>query len=371
MVNKRIIISVSNDLETDQRVNKIATWFHEAGFDVLVIGRKHKESKILSRLYRTKRFKLLFNKSFLFYAEYNIRLFLFLLFTPKSILWANDTDTILPNYLVSKLFNRVLFFDAHELFPELPELVHRKRIKKVWKTIEDMVFPKLQNSFTVCQSIADYYQKMYGIKMEVIRNVPYKKDMNSYLPISVPQDKVIVLYQGAVNVGRGLEQSIEAMALLPNAILYIIGDGDVLEKLKNQVNKMGLHQQVIFTGRIPFEQLPRYTKVAHVGLALLENRGLSYYYALPNRIFDFIHAEVPILATDFPEMAKIINTYNVGKTIQNNTPSDIANGIMAIYNQNLQLSSYNKDGFKQAKEQLCWEYEQNVLSKAITKISQA
>lgn len=364
MRKKQIILSVTNDLETDQRVHKVATFFYDKGFDVLVIGRKLKNSQNLYRLYRTKRFNLFFNKSVLFYTEYTIRLFVFLLFSRKSVLWSNDTDTIIPNFIISKLYKRVLFFDAHELFPELPELAHRPKIKMIWKKIEDCIFPHIQNSFTVCQSIADYYKELYGIEMQVIRNVPYKKDIRSYQPISVPKDKIIVLYQGAVNVGRGLEQSIEAMTLLPNAMLYIVGDGDVLDQLKKQVQHLNVQQQVVFTGKIPFEELPRYTKVAHVGLALLEHRGLSYYYALPNRIFDFIQADVPILARNFPEMARIINGYGVGITIDANTPSLIAKTIQDIYNQQHQ---YTLSSFDKAKEDLCWEKEQCILFEALKK----
>ncbi len=98
---KRIIVSVSNDLATDQRIEKICATLQELNYDILLVGRKLKNSLPLYRNYKTKRIHLFFNKGFLFYAEYNIRLFFLLLFSKKEILLANDLDTLLPNFLVS------------------------------------------------------------------------------------------------------------------------------------------------------------------------------------------------------------------------------------------------------------------------------
>ena len=133
---KRILISVTNDLTTDQRVEKACEVLSEIGYDVLLVGRKLKKSLPIQRNYKTIRFRLLFNVGFLFYAEFNIRLFIFLLFTKKDLLFSNDVDTLLPNYIISKLQNKKLVFDSHELFSEIPELVHKKRVKNVWLFLE-------------------------------------------------------------------------------------------------------------------------------------------------------------------------------------------------------------------------------------------
>jgi hypothetical protein len=106
---KQIIVSVTNDITTDQRVHKVCTTLIEMNFNVTVIGRKLKNSIPLKRTYITYRFHLVFNKGFLFYAEYNFRLFFKLLFTKKDILLANDLDTLLPNYLVSRISKSPLF----------------------------------------------------------------------------------------------------------------------------------------------------------------------------------------------------------------------------------------------------------------------
>ena len=125
MTKQKIIVSVTNDLSTDQRVDKICNTLLELNFDVVLIGRKLPNSIRVKRVYSTRRFKLWFNKGALFYANYNIRLFFFLLFNKTDALWSNDLDTLLPNYLISKWKNKKLIFDSHEYFTEVPELVDR------------------------------------------------------------------------------------------------------------------------------------------------------------------------------------------------------------------------------------------------------
>ena len=113
---KRIIVSVTNDLVTDQRVDKTCDVLTEIGFEVILVGRKLKNSLPIHRKYSTKRFRLVFNKGILFYAEYNTRLFLFLLFSRKSFLFSNDLDTLLPNYLISKIQKKKLFLTVMNCF---------------------------------------------------------------------------------------------------------------------------------------------------------------------------------------------------------------------------------------------------------------
>lgn len=326
---KRVVISVTNDLVTDQRVNRIATTLHNNGYEVLAVGHKLKTSCRVQRPYQTKLFRLIFNRKMFFYAEYNIRLFLFLLFVRADIFLSNDTDTLPANYMASRIRRKKLVFDAHEMFPEVPEVVGRRMVKKVWTRIENLFFPKLKNCYTVCQSIADVYNQRYGINMHVIRNISIYKpaeDEKKRLHVS---DKKILLYQGAVNVGRGIEWTIDAMPYIENAIFYVAGDGDILQQLQNYVAEKQLNDKVIFLGRIPFEELHSYTVSADLGISLLENKGLNYYYSLPNRIFDFMHAQVPIIATNFPEIQKVVAGSDTGVLTDDHQPETLARAIKA------------------------------------------
>jgi glycosyltransferase involved in cell wall biosynthesis len=353
----KITVPVINDLVTDQRVHKVCTTLMQNGWDVKLVGRRFRTSPALERPYRTDRMRLLFNKSFLFYAEYNVRLFFYLLFEPTDLFLANDTDTLPATYLASKIRRKPLVFDAHEMFPEVPEVTNRKRVKAVWTKIEDWIFPRLKHSYTVCQSIADIYNKKYKINMKVVRNIPFAQSQTS-IPSS-PIDskgKKVLLYQGAVNVGRGIEWIMDAMPYLDDFVFYVVGDGDILNELKERANNLNLNDQVIFTGRVPFEELPAYTAGADIGINLLENKGLNYYYSLPNRIFDYIRAHIPVLAVDFPEIRRIVAHYNIGTLVDNYDPQFLADTI-----QQMAVSPKNEAGFAKANSELTWENEAAVM----------
>ncbi|MEA4935067.1 MAG: glycosyltransferase [Paludibacter sp.] len=353
-MGKKVIISVSNDLSTDQRVLKVSDTLYRNGFDVCLLGRKLKNSTTIDLAFSYKRFNLLFNRSFLFYLELNIRLFFFLLFSKADIFYSNDTDTLPANFLASRIRKKQLVFDAHELFPEVPELQDRPFIKKIWIIIENLIFPHLKASFTVCNSIAEYYAGKYKIKMHVVRNVPHLQKITP--GILHFDNQKIILYQGALNVGRGLEWVIDAMPYVKNAVLYIIGDGDIKEKLTQRVKDLHLESRVIFHGKVAGKELQSFTSSGDIGLCLLENKGLNYYYSLPNRVFSYLHAGVPILASHFPEITQIVEKHHTGILINDYEPQKLAN----IINKMLQ-HPIDTSHFRTLSKEFCWEKEEKIL----------
>ena len=354
---KKIIISVTNDLITDQRLEKVCNTLFQNGFNILLIGRKLKNSEPINRNYQTKRFKLLFNNGFLFYAEYNFRLFFYLLFIKKDILLANDLDTLMANYLISKLQRKKIVLDCHELFPEIPELVHRKRVKNFWLFLEKMLVPKIEKKYTVCDSIANYYLEKYQTYFEVFKNLPYKKEIEKGSFPFDTKDKKIILYQGAINIGRGLELLIETMKYLDNHLFIIIGYGDIFLKLKEKVSTEKLEDRVFFLGKMAPESLHKITPLADLGISLEEDLGLNYRFALPNKIFDYIQAEIPILISDLPEMKKVVLEYKVGEIVTNRNPKEIGIQIEMLLEKDF------SNQLKIAKKELVWEnQEENILN---------
>lgn len=352
---QQVVVSVTNDLVTDQRVHKVCTTLSTMDFDVVLIGRKLSNSLAISRNYKTVRMKLLFNKGFLFYAEYNIRLFCKLFFIKKDILLSNDLDTLLPNFLISKIFNKKLVYDSHELFTEVPELVGRPKTQFIWKKIEKFILPKLKNCYTVSDSIANYYKKIYRSKFEVIRNVPYgiKDYSKSHFPFNTVGKKII-LYQGSVNLGRGIDLMVDAMEFLKNTIFIIIGEGDVLQEIKQKVNELRLKEKVKFLGKIPLIQLHQLTPLADLGISLEEDRGLNYKFALPNKLFDYIQAGVPVLVSDLPEMRMIVEKYNIGLILYDRSPKNLAKLITEMFYKE-KISWQNS--LDVANKELNWEKE--------------
>ncbi|QNM84364.1 glycosyltransferase [Polaribacter pectinis] len=351
----KIIVSVSNDLSTDQRVAKVCNTLVNGGYEILLIGRKLSDSKEIHRNYKTKRIKLLFNNSFLFYAEYNFRLFFLMLFLKKDILLSNDLDTLLPNYLVSRFQGKKLVYDSHELFSEIPELVERPFVKKCWTSLEKWLLPKLKNTYTVCNSIAEYYNERYQTNFKTIVNLPTQKQVEKgTLPFETA-DKKIILYQGAINVGRGLELMIETMQFLPNHVFVIIGSGDIICQLKEQVVNKKLNDRIFFMGKITPNELHKITPLADLGISIEEDLGLNYRFALPNKIFDYIQAEVPVLVSNLPEMKKVVQQYKVGEIVLNRMPEKLAKQIIGLTEKDFSAA------LKKAKTSLIWENQEEEL----------
>lgn len=363
---KKAIVSVTNDLVTDRRLDKNCQALIKSGYEVMLVGRKRKNSLALKkRNYKTHRMHLLFDKGPLFYAEYNIRLFLFLLFRKADLLFSNDLDTLLPNYLVSKIKQIPIVYDSHEYFTEVPELTGRKIVKKIWESIEYLIFPKLKRVITVCNSIAKIYKEKYGNEVIVVRNIPPTRlasnDLKTKEELGIPSDKKIIILQGAgINIHRGAEEMLEAMREIKNAVLLIVGGGDVIDILKEKAKNPDLKEKVLFFPKQAFDQLHHFTNHADLGICFNKDTNLNYRYSLPNKLFEYIHAGVPVLASSLPEIKNIIDKYNVGRCIENHSPENIANTINAIFIEKTQLHKWKKNT-QMAKEELNWENEEKKL----------
>ncbi len=335
--SKKIIVSVTNDLYTDQRVHKMCMYMVKQGYGVVLVGRLLDNKVPLNRPYETKRFRLLFRKGALFYANYNLRLFFYLLFHRADLLVSNDLDTLLANTLIHQLKKTPIIYDSHEYFTEVPELTSRPSVKRIWERIEAYCFPKLDKIITVNSSIAGKYEAKYGKKLRIVRNVSPLFEFEHVLSkkeLSIPENKTILILQGAgINVDRGGEELVEAMAFLPDCVLLIVGDGDVLHQLKKRVQELNITDNVLFFGRQPYEKMMQYTFHADIGLTLDKPSNDNYLFSLPNKVFDYIHAGSAIVASNLPEVAKVIEGYNVGLLIPSHHPKDIADTILRLVNQ--------------------------------------
>ncbi|MFN3917126.1 MAG: glycosyltransferase [Flavobacteriales bacterium] len=368
---KRIIVSVTNDIATDQRVLKVCGFLKKMGFEVTIVGRLRKDSLPNTNIpFKTVRFKLWFNKGALFYASYNIRLFFFLLTHRSEWLLANDLDTLPANYLAWRLNKkRKLVYDSHEFYTGSAELVHRPRVKKFWERIESFIFPKLQKIYTVNESIANLYAAKYNKKLAVVRNVPLLKERKltkSKKELNIPGNKFLVILQGAgINVNRGAEEAIEAVSTLENTLLIIAGSGDVIQSLKQTVKREKLENKVLFFPKMPFEELMQITLLCDVGLSLDKNMSENYRYSLPNKLFDYIHVEIPVIASKLVEVEKIISNYNVGLLVDEVNAKNIASCISRLRDDKTLLEKLTKNT-KKAKTELNWQIEEKVLETIYT-----
>ncbi len=353
---KKVIVSVTNDLATDQRVQRVCQSLHSWGYEVLLVGRRLPVSPSFEQAYRYKRMRLIFKKSLLFYAEYNLRLFLLLLFYKADILLANDLDTLPANWLAAKIKRIKLVFDSHEYFPETPEIYKRHFVKSVWQGIEQLCVHRCDVSYTVSQSIADIFENKYNLIFKVIRNVPFRLNNQWELTKVNPY----IIYQGSVNIGRGLELMFNALKIDPCLHLVIAGDGPELINLKGKAEILNIKKQVKFLGRLLPKELKEWTSGASLGISIEEPLGISYISALPNKLFDYIQAGIPALVSDFPEMGGIVAQYGIGMILKERNPVNLAR-ILQMMITDVVLRETWKANLTIAAEELCWEKESQKL----------
>lgn len=369
---KRAIVSVTNDLATDQRVARSCSVLCDLGWEVVLVGRILPNSLPMDRPYRCVRFRLPFIRGAQFYAVYNIRLCWFLLFNRCDLFFSNDLDTLLPNFLISKLKHKPIIYDSHEYFTEVPEIQGRPFVQNTWKRIEKFCLSRLKSMITVNESIAKLFRNKYGIEVAVIRNVPFKickSVTTSRSELGLPENPRIVILQGAgINIHRGAEEAVEAMKYVENVLLLIVGSGDVVPQLKEFVVENNLSDKVWFVGKQPSVQLRKYTAVADIGLSLDKPLNINYEYSLPNKLFDYIQAGIAVLASDLVEVANIVRQYQVGEVLAQHNPQAIANQIQAMLSNQVLLDKYRANA-KKASEILCWEHEKAILEQLVTEIN--
>ena len=336
----------------------------KAGWEPELVGRRIKYSEPVMRDYQTRRFRLLFNKGPFFYACYNIRLFCYLLIARADLFLANDLDTLPAVWMASKLRRIPYVFDSHEYFTEVPELVNRRVVQKIWKGIEGLLLPRTRFMITVNKEIAKLFEQEYNIKAQVLMNVPCKLRGDSQEPQGqIPkafEGKILIIYQGAVNEGRGLEEIIDAMPKIPGHALLIIGGGDIFDKLQKRVAVMNLKSRVHFTGRLPMEELSWYTQQAIIGISLEQDRGLNYRLALPNKLFDYMHAGLPVLVSDLPVMGSLVKEINFGTVTNEFDPESLAAKILDMTTDQERYEGW-KDSALKGSDKFTWESQESVL----------
>ena len=350
-----LVFTVTTDLTYDQRMIRICTTLGNSGYNVVLVGRKLKSSIPLStKPFKQKRISCLFEKGKLFYAEYNIRLFFYLLFKKMDCIGAIDLDTILPCYFISRLKKIKRVYDAHELFCEMKEIVTRPGIYRIWKKVEGYTVPKFKFGYTVNQPIADEFNKMYGVDYEVIRNIALLKEIQP-----VEKKEKFILYQGAVNEGRSFETLIPAFKNI-NSKLIICGDGNFMEQAKQLVSLHQLEAKVIFKGKIKPDELTAITQQAYIGITLFDDKGLSNYYSLANRFFDYVHAGIPQLCVNYPVYADINSKLPIALLVDDISQTNIAAQLNNLL-ENEVLYNELKQNCLMMRETLNWQQEEKTL----------
>lgn len=356
-----IICTVTNDLSQDQRMHRICLSLTQAGHKVWLVGRQKKDSlPLVDRPYQQIRLKCKNESGKRFYTEYNWKLFKFLVWNKCDIINAVDLDTILACGLATKIRSAKLVFDAHEYFSQTPEVINRPAIQKMWEGMATTYIPWADAAYTVGPMLAKIMSKKYKKDFKVVRNLPHQLPSSPSRPNNSKTAKKIILYQGMLNQGRGLETAIASMQYLEGFELWLVGHGDVMDALQQQVKQAQLEDKVIFHGFVHPRQLQAYTQQAWVGLNLLENKALSYYYSLANKAFDYIQSGIPSIQMAFPEYEALQEQYEPFALLKNLDAKELASLIQNL-DQNPTHYQQLQHNCKLAAQELNWEKEEAVL----------
>lgn len=337
-------------------MQRICSTLARQGHAVTLVGRVLPGSVPLeNRDFKQTRLNCFFRKGFAFYAEYNLRLFFLLLFAPLDAVCSIDLDTLPAGCAVTLLRRKKRVFDAHEYFTEVPELVNRPFVRYFWEMVARLFLPFYRHAYTVGPALAGIFSRKYRLAFGVVRNVPLQAPMREKPPVMRT-----IIYQGALNEGRGIEAMLAAMTQLENVTLQLAGEGDLSDWLRQMAKDLKLGDQVQFLGYVKPDDLKKLTVEAWLGINLLENKGLSYYYSLANKYFDYVQAGVPVLTMNFPEYRTLNADYSVAELIDDLKTETIAGAIRRLMENHTVYQALQQQCLL-AREEWNWEKEQNAL----------
>ena len=349
---KKILLAVTNDLITDYRVHRTATALQSMGFDVTLVGSIFRDKSELKRPYLIHQLDMFFRKGRFFYLEFNIRLSLFALRGNYDVFVANGLHS-LPGIGLSSILKRKPFvYDSYDLSTESAEMIGKPFSRRFWRLMESWLIRKARRVYSISDSIVSFLGSKYKINVDLVRNTPEFQPIKKYPPEYrlVHEGLKVLIYQGAVNRGRGLEMVINAMKYLPDAMLFIVGEGEDEKELEKLVLKKSLYNRVIFYGRVPFEELKFLTMQADLGLSVEEDICLNYRYSLPNKLFDYIHGGIPILVSGLYEMEKIVSEREIGQIIADRSPEKLAAQIQTMLSDDQSIKRWRENAVATSKE---------------------
>jgi glycosyltransferase involved in cell wall biosynthesis len=371
----RLVFTVTNHLNFDQRMQRICGSLAQNGYQVLLVGRSMKGQPPLPELgFEQHRLTCWSSKGPLMYLEFNLRLFLFLLSQKADLFCAIDLDTILPVYWASLIRGKIRVYDAHEYFTQQKEVMSRPAIQRVWKAIESFSLRRFPLGYTVNQWIANAFEQEYGVKYAVVRNLPKLTEaakassleaspkaieMDSSKPSPQAELQPFFIYQGAVNHGRCFETLIPAVQWVA-APLRIYGTGNFINQSLSIINEYSLNNKIEVFKPLAPQVLQATTPLAHAGITLFEAQGHNQYHSLANRFFDYIMAGIPQLCVDYPEYRAIQDQWEIGLLIPDTQAETIAQGLNKLLEDRV-LYHRLKENCLQARRVLNWESEEKVL----------
>ena len=367
---KKVTSVVLNNFKNDSRVLKENISLQNAGYDVIVVAlheEPFKEFDIVENI-PVHRIKLRSRNWSKHKAIQLIKYFEFIYrvvrkYKLSDIFHCNDLNTLAIGVIVKKFFNKnvKIVYDAHEYETETNGL--NGFYQTIVRKLERVLIKYVDKTITVSNTIAQEYVRLYGIeKPALVLNTPYYRDIESTNifreKFKITQDKTIFLYQGALNEGRGIETVLNAFKVLDaEYVVIFMGYGLLEEMIKNDAKK---YNNIYFHEAVPPEVVLDYTASADFGISTIEDSCLSYRYCLPNKMFEYLMTNLPVIVSNLLEMKKIVEKYNIGVVTKENTLDGLQEAIAKAVILNKKVLQVN---IQKVKEIYKWEEQEKVLLK--------
>jgi len=297
------------------------------------------------------------------YLEFFFKSFLLIAKAKPDVVNAHSLP-VFPIALISKvLFKSRFVYDTHELETERNGL-HGIR-KKICKILEKKFIRFVDMTIVVSESIADWYADEYGIQRPlVVLNVPNQLELNPRNhfreKLGIREDQVILLYQGGLVIGRGLPFILEAFKSRDDdkIVVVFMGYGPLEIDVKSSAKML---DNIYFYPAVPPQELLEYTSSADVGISLIENTCLSYYFCMPNKLFEYGMAGLPVLVSDMKDMGGIVRQNKMGAVINNFSPDSINQALNEFLQED--LTQMKRNAYRVAIEN-CWEVQEEKMMDA-------
>lgn len=359
MKNSILIAFLGNPFY-DTRLKNLINSFSKYGYEFIVLGFEWEGKEIYDNE-NIQIIKIQRTPSIKFYLKFLYHLFIFLFKNKADFYFAEDVYSLGLMSIFSKIRRKKLFYNSRELYPFLAGLRERKIVQSILAFVEKLFIKFPDNVLTTGEMDSEFLMHHYHLSnVIVLRNLPSminileKIDLRKLL--NIPDDSKILLYQGVLIDGRGIKVAIKLLQDFEKFHFVILGEGREKENFIKFAHSIGVNERVHFMGAVKQEDLVPFTSAADLGLALIENISLSYYYALPGKLFEYIMAEIPVLCTDLPQMKNIVKKYNVGRYVDINNYEDIIKNVSEIFSNSEIISTYKKNCVI-AKKELNWENE--------------
>lgn len=361
-MKKKVFIAFLGNALHDSRITNLKDSLEADGCDVKVISFDWTTPNFETILGDITVYKLKKSKfSFVFYFSFAVQLWKSLKSSNADIYIAEDFFPLAFTTIIGKRKNAKVVYNSRELYPFLGGLRNKKFTQWLIKIIEKKYIKKVDLVLTTGEMDSNFLEDYYGIRNTlVIRNIPLlqvpKKEIDLRNILNISPKQKILLYQGVMIEGRGITKIISLMNELKNIEFVLLGDGALRKEFETTALKYKVHDRVHFLGTVPQRDLINYTAAADIGLALIENISISYYHALPNKLFEYIMAGIPVLSSNLPQMKKIINDYQVGIIVDEKDDINISNGLKKL-SEDEEFIAKLKDNCRKASLELNWDKE--------------